>query len=133
VKKSLDRKGIFVLELAGGPGMMETTQETRGVYVNGKKKYTYVWDQKNYDPITNEGLYSIHFKVPGRKTLKDAFVYDWRLWTIPEVCDAMKDAGYKETRVYWETEHDGKGTGEYVHMEKGDNSYSWIAYIVGIR
>ena len=65
--------------------------------------------------------------------MKNAFVYDWRLWSIPETRDAMKEAGFSDTAVYWETEHKGVATGEYVQMEKGDNSYSWIAYIVGIR
>jgi len=35
--------------------------------------------------------------------------------------------------VYWETEHKGVGTGEFVRTEHGDNAHAWISYIVGIK
>ena len=95
-------------------------------------KVTYTWHQKSFDPITHDASYGIHFKFKDGKVMKDAFTYDWRLWTIPEVRDAMKEAGFPESCVYWETEHKGEGTGEYIRMENGDNAYAWVAYIVGM-
>jgi hypothetical protein len=65
--------------------------------------------------------------------MKDAFTYDWRLWTIPELRDAMLEAGFSDVAVFWETEHRGEGTGEYVRMEHGDNAYAWVAYVAGLR
>ena len=65
--------------------------------------------------------------------MHDTFTYDWRLWTIPEVREAMREAGFDQTAVYWETEHKGEGTGEYVRSEHGDNAYAWVAYIVGVK
>ena len=62
--------------------------------------------------------------------MMEAFHYHWRLWTIPEVRDALKEAGFDFTCVYWETEHKGKGTGEFIRTETGDNAYSWIAYVM---
>ena len=65
--------------------------------------------------------------------MKDAFVYDWRLYSIPEVRDALLEAGFSDVSVFWESSHMGKGTGEYVQSSKGDNDYSWTAYVVGVR
>ena len=65
--------------------------------------------------------------------IDNAFTYDWRLWTIPEVKDAMVEAGFKDVAVFWETEHEGEGTGEYVRSEHGDNAYAWVAYIAGLN
>ena len=44
--------------------------------------------------------------------------------------EKLADAGFKSSAVYWETEHKGEGTGEYIRSETGDNAYSWIAYVV---
>ncbi len=135
--KSLARgKGILILEMAGGPGMIERVRESKTVRPSGRKngaKVTYVWDQKSFNPITRDAKYAIHFKMPGKPALKNVFTYDWRLWTIPEVRDALEEAGYSRSVVFWETEHKGEGTGEYVATEEGDNAFSWIAYIVGVK
>jgi hypothetical protein len=132
-KQSLNSNGLLIMEMAGGPGMITETLEQKTVRIGKNKKFVYYWDQKSFDPISHSAQYSIHFKVPGSKTYRDVFTYDWRLWTIPEIRDLLKEAGFKNSYVYWETEHRGKGTGEYVQMESGDNAFSWVAYVIGAR
>jgi SAM-dependent methyltransferase len=132
--KSLKKEGILFLDLAGGPGMIEPTKEKTPIYGNNKKRlWSYVWDQKSFDPITHDAHYAIHFDLLDGTRKKDVFTYDWRLWTIPELRDCLIEAGFDDVAVYWETEHKGRGTGEYVRMAKGTNDYSWISYIVGIK
>ena len=131
--QSLGKDGVMILELAGGPGMTKTMKEQKTVHLSKKKKIVYQWDQKSFDPIHNHGIYSIHFQLPNGQKVKDVFEYDWRLWSIPEVRDAMMEAGFKKTVVYWETEHMGEGTGEFLPLEKGDNAFAWIAYAVGLK
>ena len=131
--KSLSQKGSLLLELAGGPGMIASMKERRVIHEGKGSKFTYIWDQISFDPITHDADYAIHFKLPSGKIMKNAFTYDWRLWTIPEVRDALAEAGFSKSCVYWETEHRGKGTGEYTQQEHGDNSFAWIAYVVGSR
>lgn len=130
--KTLNSPGTLILELAGGPGMIEQSKETKSIYRGKKKAYTYVWDQKSFDPIHRHGTYAIHFRLKDKKRtwLKDAFVYEWRLWTIPELRDLLREVGFSTTTVYWETEHEGKATGEYLAMEKGDNAFAWVTYLV---
>lgn len=136
--QSLKPRGILTLEMMGGPGSIETIRERKAVFIKdqrGKRRrgFTYFWDQKSFDPIRHDAQYAIHFNLPDGTQLRDAFTYDWRLWTIPEVRDALRDAGFKNTAVYWEGAHEGEGTGEYVRAEHGDNAYSWIAHVCGLK
>lgn len=130
--KSLNGSGVVILEMAGGPGMIEKAKEPEDFKLD-KKKYTYIWHQKDFDPITRIGDWAIHFKLPNGKTMKDAFTYHWRLWTVPELREAMEEAGFKKSIVYWETTHKGKGTDEYAPAEHGGNDHSFVAYIVGVK
>lgn len=152
VRQSLKKDGIFVMELAGGPGMEEQIKDRRTVdmrksaIVSGKmnierglrpdpsKKFTYIWHQKSFEPISRNGHYSIDFKLPNGDLWKDAFTYDWRMWTIPEIRDVLMDAGFADTAVFWETEDkNGEPTGEYKRMKEGDNAHAWIAQVVASR
>lgn len=132
-RRSLEKNGIIILEMAGGPGMIEPIKEKIPIYERRKKLYTYYWHQKSFDPVTHDAEYAIHFQLASGAMKKDVFTYDWRLWTIPEVRDALLEAGYDRVVVYWETSHRGRGTGEYVQTKQGDNAYAWITYVVGIR
>jgi hypothetical protein len=133
-RKSLTRDGIFVLEMAGGPGFIAKGREQKTYTMPALGKFTYYWDQKSFDPITHFGTYAIHFKDRRGVMHKDVFTYDWRVWSIPELREVMLEAGFKDTKVFWEDPGpDGSGTGEYVAMEKGDNAFAWIAFVVGIK
>lgn len=132
VRLSMRENGIFLLELAGGPGMIEKSVETKRLQ-RGKTKFTYFWEQKSFDPITHRGQYAIHFKLNGGKKVVDAFTYDWRVWSIPETREILIEAGFQDAIVFWESTYRGKGTGEYLPMNEGDNSFSWIAYVAGLK
>ena len=132
--QTLGKDGIFVLEMAGGPGFIAKGKEQKTYTVKSIGKYMYYWDQKSFDPITHEGTYAIHFREPNGNLKRDVFVYDWRIWTIPELRDMMKDAGFQDTKVYWEAaDKKGDGTGDYVQTAKGDNAFAWIAFVVGLK
>jgi hypothetical protein len=131
--KNLKKDGIIVLEMVGGAGMMETTKDWKTIRRKGVPQFSYVWDQKSFDPVTANAHYAIHFKFKGKKMMRDQFEYDWRLWSIPEVRELLREAGFKKSVVLWEQEVDGEGTGEYLPVEKGENDYSWCAYIVGFK
>jgi hypothetical protein len=131
-RRSLTKNGLLILEMAGGPGMIEPIKEKTPIYGREKKLFTYIWHQKSYDPISHDARYSIHFQLPSGETKKDVFSYDWRLWTIAEVREILIEAGFKDTVVYWESSHRGRGTGEYAQTQEADNAYAWIAYVVGI-
>jgi SAM-dependent methyltransferase len=125
VYKSLGKDGIFLVDCFGGSQCQGPIEDT--IKLDG---FTYYWDQSNFDPVTGEALFYIHFRVGGQK-IEKVFTYDWRLWSIPELREIMSEVGFKKTHVYWEgTAKDGSGDGVFTRTEKGESCDSWIAYIV---
>lgn len=121
--------GIFITELYGGFDAIVESEEEREL-----DGFTYIWQQAEYNPINHHTLCHIHFKFPDGSKIKKAFTYDWRLWTVPEIRELLIEAGFTDTKVYWErTDDDGDGTGEYVATEGEENQESWLVYIVGIK
>lgn len=126
--KSLHKDGMLLLEMVGGPEMLKVVQEKTRY-----RGFTYIWDQKSFDPVTHDALYAIHFKIKDGPLLKDAFVYDWRLWTIPEIQDLLREAGFKRVTTYWDRKGNGKGSGEYIPVTQGRNHGSWISYLAAFK
>lgn len=62
----------------------------------------YTWEQREADPLTGRVLNAMHFAPKGRRgpSIRDAFTYDWRLWSVPELRDALEEAGFGAVRVY---------------------------------
>lgn len=126
VLRSLKKNGLFVMDVFGG------TQCTDAIEDHQKLKgFTYYWDQENFDPVTNEAVFHIHFKPAGRKKIENVFTYDWRMWTIPELREILEEVGFSKTHVYWEgTNRNGEGDGKFTRTEQGEACLSWIAYVV---
>ncbi|MBN1825359.1 MAG: class I SAM-dependent methyltransferase [Candidatus Eisenbacteria bacterium] len=125
VRRSLRPEGMFVFDIYGGPES-QIPQEEETDYDD----FTYVWDQDHYDPVTGAYRCYIHFRFPDGSRIRKAFAYDWRLWTLTEVQDLLREAGFSETRVYWEgTDEDGDGNGVFRPVKKGDDAISWVAYV----
>lgn len=121
--------GIFITELYGGFDAIVESEEEREL-----DGFTYIWQQAEYNPINHHTLCHIHFKFSDGSKIKKAFTYDWRLWAVPEMRELLVEAGFTDTKVYWErTDEDGDGTGEYVATEGEENQESWLVYIVGIK
>jgi len=126
VRRSLADGGVFFLDCYGGyESLMEQEERRR---CDG---FVYVWDQVRFNPITNHLKTAIHFEFPDGTEMRDAFTYDWRLWTMPELRDVLDEAGFERSTVYWEGD-DGKGGGDgnFQPADEGDACAAWIAYIV---
>jgi len=98
VRESLNDDGVFFLDSYGGYESYKTSRERREI----DKKVTYVWDQNEYNPISGDMTCFIHFHFSDGSKMKKAFEYRWRMWTLPEIQDLLKEAGFKEVTVYWE-------------------------------
>lgn len=139
VREALADDGVFFLDFYGGADALRVLKERRKIphaskgepsLVGFNSPYTYIWDQKSYNPITGELVCAIHFVLPDGSRIKDAFTYQWRLWTLPEIRDVLADAGFARTTVYWEGDDgDGEGNGEFTASEVGEACQSWICYI----
>lgn len=125
VHSALAPDGILFLDAFGGyEALREMRESTR------HKNFTYIWDQANYDPITGDYLCKIHYKLSDGSMLREAFIYHWRLWTLPELTEMLTEAGFRAT-VYWEgTAPGGGGNGVFKPATRGEADACWIAYLV---
>jgi len=128
-RRKLVDDGILVLDVFGG-------SETMGTKLNRRKvgKFTYRWEQRSFDPLSHHIVCAIGFEFPDGSSIDDAFYYDWRLWTVPELRDALLEAGFSRVRALWErTDFDGEGTNSFYEPKHVDNQESWWTYVVAER
>ncbi|MEX0876160.1 MAG: class I SAM-dependent methyltransferase [Phycisphaerales bacterium] len=131
VRESLGEDGVFFLDHYGGSEAMTETTESKKIDEGPGKQFTYVWEQKRFNPITGEMHCLIHFKFPDKTRIKNAFEYHWRLWSLPEIRELLSEAGFGQVHVYWEGEDDeGDGSGEYEPTLDGTADPAFISYIV---
>jgi hypothetical protein len=92
-----------------------------------------VWDQVRFDPVNYHTLCRIHFEFPDETRIRNAFEYDWRLWTLPDLQELMAEAGFRDIHVLWEGTHrkTGKGNGVFYRVTNRHADRAWIAYVVG--
>jgi len=127
-RRALRPQGIFVLDIFGGPQHGEPCIDMKRL-----AGLRYFFEQEFFDPISNRTRFHLHFHPQGGRIKKRVFSYDWRMWSIPEVRDALAEAGFKSSVVYWEgTARNGRGSGKYHKREKGEACKVWTAYIVGL-
>ncbi len=127
IRRSLVRDGILFLDAYGGYEAFKLlTERTR---YDG---YIYIWDQAAYNPITGAASCHIDFRFADGSTLRRAFSYHWRLWTLPELREVLLEAGFERVTVYWQGSdpETGEGDGEFYPTEVGEPDAGWIAYLV---
>lgn len=96
--------GVFVCETYGGESAFLTGEVERDHELPDGRTVRYTWEQREANPLTGMVTDVLRFEVRrGRKVeqrLPEAFVYRWRLWSVPELRDAMAEAGFAATEVY---------------------------------
>jgi hypothetical protein len=98
--------GVFVCDTYGGATAFTSGTLTRDIWIDGGVRIRYTWEQRESDPITGRVIDALHFRVDRAGDVlyeeADAFVYDWRLWSVPELRDAMSEAGFRSIEVHSE-------------------------------
>ena len=143
VKKNLAKDGLFVMDLMGGGEChFEDQEDTRNlrypadgvINADGKeklKRFTYVWRQEKFNPLTHDVLFHIHFRFPDGSEMKNAFTYDWRLWTAPEIKELLAEAGFKTVEIWWDADVvDEDDNPVYAPAKDGTPHAAWLAYVV---
>lgn len=126
-RSSLRDDGMLFLDLWGGSDTQTEMRDRRRI----GRGATYIWDQFKFEPLSYDSICKIHFEFDDGTKLKNAFVYDWRMWTAPELRELITEAGFKKYHFLWEgTTKQGAGNGVYRKVEKGDADRSWIAYLI---
>lgn len=134
-------RGILIADTYGGDDAFTPGKTTTRLRGPAGERIEYTFEQREADPVTGRVVDALHFRIRERgraraRILKDAFVYDWRLWSIPELTDAYLDSGYRKIEVYDRLgdaiDQDGR---LYVRpVGPGDDlGPSWVVYVVGRR
>jgi len=96
--------GVFCCDLYGGASAFRVGAVERRHPARGREIIRYVWRHEAADPRTAMVTNSISFRVEldGEivQELPRAFVYEWRLWSLSELREAMRDAGFSEVEIY---------------------------------
>lgn len=135
-RSRLPRGGVFLGDIYGGEGAWTTGVERVRVRTEDPRvprSFVYEWEQASADPATNLVENAIHFswREKGRtRRIDRAFTYHWRLWSIPELRDAMLEAGFRGVDVYTRladaVDHEGN---VYVRPAESVDA-SWVVYVV---
>lgn len=129
VRASLAPGGLFILDHYGGSDALREMSDRRAC-----GGFTYIWEQERYNPINGDMTCHIHFAFPDGTRLRRAFTYHWRHWTLPELRDALDDAGFSKNTVYWEGEDArGEGNGVFRPRTTGDADPAFITFLVAER
>ena len=128
VRKSLNKQGIFCIDIFGGPESQKLVTDTKKM-----KGLTYYWECQHFNPLTHDCTFAIHFKDAQGKKHENVFTYNWRFWTMPELKDILLEAGFAKVVSYWEgDDDDGGGNGEFEPAEESENCDAWVCYMVGL-
>ncbi len=135
-KAALHPGGVLIMDTWGGSESLVLQEERREIENPNDDRvgdFVFIWDQDTFDPFTHKYITRIHFEFSDKSELRNAFVYDWRLWSIPELLELMREAGFEDPHVLWEgtDPKTGEGTQTYHRAKKGDADLAWIAYLVG--
>ncbi len=131
-RSRLRPRGVLVIDTYGGPTAFQIGRYE--VRLDNGVRYT--WEQREANPLSARVLNAMHFDLPGGKSLRDAFVYDWRLWSVPELRDALAEAGFTSVEVYLSmgSAIDAKGRLRIEPSEAPDNlDDDFVAYLVARR
>lgn len=141
----LSTGGVLVLDTYGGPdafepGVTPCTVETE------HGELLYEWEQVEANPFTARVRNAMHFTLPNGEVRRNAFEYDWRLWSVPELREAMREAGFGSTQVYTALGDAMTGEGELLVSPVSDDTEpedewsigpdldeesGYVAYVVG--
>lgn len=137
----LEKGGVFVLDLFGGPHAQQVMTEQKtipaGHDVEGTPypAFTYFWEQTHFNAVDQSILCHIHFRSRHFPPHNRAFTYRWRLWSINELRDLLTEAGFKQIDCYFEGWSDAHGSTDGVLRKRTryEGMDAWVAYLAAHR
>lgn len=104
VRARLNPHGLFVCDTYGGESAYLLGEVHRDHLLPDGRRVRYTWEQRDANPLTGMVTNALHFEIDRagmiELELPDAFVYRWRLWSVPELRDALHEAGFTDITVY---------------------------------
>jgi len=125
VRDNLVDDGVLFLDCFGGyEAYQEMEEKTK------HKGFTYVWEQASFDPISHHMVCHIHFNFNDGSKIKNAFTYEWRLYSLPEIREILLEAGFANVTIYWQGwDEDDEPDGNFQPATQGEADPGWICMI----
>lgn len=102
-RRTLHTGGALVCDLYGGSDSFRRSTTRKTIRIDARTTVKYAWVQEGGDAATGRVHNRIHFAVHRDTRItkfQNAFLYDWRLWSIPEVRDAMLESGFRSVELH---------------------------------
>lgn len=128
-RQGLREDGLLILDLFGGKSVNKPTLQRREIQPDdlGVAPFTYTWQQDARSATTGRIRCKIHFELSGAKVIPDAFVYDWRLWSLAELADAAKRAGFSCCEPWWSPPTSSR---PFEPIAQAPSADEWVCYVV---
>lgn len=126
-REALVDDGVLFLDIFGGSECYQTQKEKRKL-----DGFKYIWEQAEFNAVTNELKCHIHFHFPDKSKLKKAFSYTWRVWGAKELREILEEAGFSETIIYRQ-KFDPKtdeALDEYIATDEAEDYACWLGYLI---
>jgi SAM-dependent methyltransferase len=139
--RGLASDGMVVVDLYGGRGAWQIGTQQRRIEPASPEEpcepFDYHWQQAAADPLTQRVLNHIHFDPGHGRMIRQAFSYDWRLWSPADLLASIRRAGFAAAEL-WCDRHNpvtgqSNGTFEPMNPVDLDDRIDWVAYAVGLR
>lgn len=132
--------GLLVANAYGGPDTQRAHRDVQTVADRpglpgeaAPPAFDYEWEQRGYDALSARTECRIHFALADGSNLRDAFVYDWRMWTLPELTEVAREAGFGRVEVWRHTYDPERGAaGVFLGpvTSIAEELDTWVAYLV---
>jgi len=113
VYKSLDSKGIFILDFYGGSHIYEDHK-----YQQEKSQHFYQFSGKQMNILNNQSKCSLNFKINKNK-FTPHFTFNFRIYSILEMRDTLEEVGFKKFKLHIK-EINEEDEDDYVEYEEVD-------------
>jgi len=127
LRESLVDDGLLFLDFFGGSECYQTQKEKRKL-----DGFKYIWEQAEFNALTNDLTCHIHFRFPDKSKINEAFTYNWRVWGPMELREILEEAGFSKHAIYRQKFDDktDEPLDEYIMTDEGEDYACWLGYIV---
>ncbi len=124
-REDLAEDGMLVIDVTGGTDSL--SEEPYSSKVSG---FELVWQQRNFSPVDHSADLTLTFRFRDGSEIDPPYRYSWRVWSIPELLDLLRAAGFGDIDIWWQDDDSEHG---YRKTRKGANDSCWVACIAAFR
>ncbi len=125
-REDLAEDGMFVIDVTGGTESL--SEESYSTKASG---FELVWQQSNFNPVDHTADLELTFRFKDGSQIEPPYRYSWRVWSIPELMELLRTAGFEDIEVWWQD--DDHGEYGYRKTRMGSNDPCWVACIAAFK